>query len=61
MTFDFPIVPVKLILGRGKEKEPVAAPLSSTLVFDGRDVAIFCLSFALILTVVAVVLLAARR
>jgi len=61
MTLDFPIVPVKLILGREKEKEPVAAPASSTLVFDGRDAAIFCLSIALIFTVFAVIFLAARR
>lgn len=61
MTLDFPIVPVKLILGRGKEKEPVAAPTFSTLVFDGRDAAIFCLGFALIFSVLAVIFLAACR
>lgn len=59
MTLDFPILPVRLILGR--EKEPVAAPASPTLVFDGRDVAIFCLGFALMLTALAVLFLAARH
>ncbi len=61
MTLDFPIVPVKLILGREKEKDSVAAPTSSTLVFDGRDAAIFCMGIALIFSVLAVTFLAARR
>jgi hypothetical protein len=48
-----------------REKAPVAAsPSSSTIVFDSKDAAIFCLSIALIFAVLAVLnlsALAARR
>ena len=43
-----------------REKAPVAAsPTSSTLVFDGRDLAIFFLGVALIFSTLAVFSLAA--
>jgi hypothetical protein len=47
------VVPVSLA--------PVAVPSSSTLTFDSRDAAIFCLCVALIFMALTAVFLAARR
>ncbi len=61
MTFDHLLVPFKLLTAIFKrEKAPVAAsPSSSTLVFDSRDAAIYCLCVALIFSTLAVFSLAA--
>ncbi len=66
MTFDHILALFKLgTLFVKKEKAPVVvAPSSSSIVFDSKDAAIFCLSIALIFAVFAVLnlsALAARR
>jgi len=60
MTLEFPIVAAAVKAIFGKEK-PVATPAESTLVFDSRDVAICCLSAAVMFCVLAVIFLAARQ
>jgi hypothetical protein len=61
MTFDHLLALFKFgTSSLKKEKAPVAvAPSSSTIVFDGRDLAIFFLGIALIFTTLAVFSLAA--
>ena len=60
MTIDFPILPVKLTLGR--DKQQLATPREANLLtVDGKDVAILCLGMALLFTTLAVVSLASER
>ncbi len=60
MTIDFPIVPVRLTLGR--DKQQLASPHEANLLtLDGKDVAILCLSTALLFTTLAVVSLTSER
>ena len=60
MTIDFPIVPVKLTLGR--DKQQLASPQDANLLtLDSKDVAILCLGMALLCTTLAVVSLASER
>jgi hypothetical protein len=60
MTIDFPIVPVKLTLGR--DKQQLASPEAANLLpLDGKDTAILCLGMALLCTTLAVVSLASER
>jgi hypothetical protein len=63
MTFDHLLAPLKLVTAiMKKEKAPVAVvPSASTLVFDSRDAAIYCLSISLIFATLTVLILAARR
>lgn len=55
MTVDFPIVPIKLTLGREDQPKVPAFPT------DAKEVAIVCLSAALLFTSLAVVALATER
>ncbi len=60
MTIDFPILPVKLTLGRDNQR--LASPQEANLLtLDGKDVAILCLGMALLFTTLAVVSLASER
>lgn len=72
MKFPFDIVLPAIKLTIGKEKEPVPAlapaPVSSpvptspsTLVFDSKDAVIACLTFALMFTVLALLILALAK
>jgi len=55
MTVGFPIVPIKLTLGREDQSKAPALPT------DAKEVAIVCLSAALLFTSLAVVALATER
>jgi hypothetical protein len=60
MTIDFPIIPVKLTLGR--DRQQLATPQEANLLtLDGKDIAILCLGIALLFTTLAVVSLASER
>jgi len=60
MTLDFPIAPIRLTLGR--DRQELAPPQAANLLMlDGKDVAILCLSMALLFTTFAVVSLASER
>ncbi len=60
MTIAFPIVPVKLTLGRDKQQLATRRE-ANLLTVDGKDVAILCLGMALLFTTLAVVSLASER
>jgi hypothetical protein len=57
MTFDL-LTPLKFVFGREKERAPV--PASSALVFDSRDVALFCMAVVAVFSLFAMLMLAAR-
>jgi hypothetical protein len=60
MTFDLPILPVRVTLGR--DKQELAPPQAANLLMlDGKNVAIVCLGTALLFTTLAVVALATER
>ena len=61
MTIDFPIVPVKLTLGRDKQQLAASPQEANLLTLDSKDVAILCLGMALLCTTLAVVSLASER
>jgi len=60
MTFDLPILPVRLTLGRERE-QLVPSQAANLLMLDGKDVAILCLGTALLFTTLAVFALATER
>ena len=55
MMIDFPLVPIKLTLGRDKH------PLPNGINLDGKDAAILCLGIALIFTTLALVSISVQR
>lgn len=56
LAFSIPLLPVKVEVG--KERKEVASPVPA---FDSRDLAIICMSVAVVFSMLAVILLAFSR